>query len=176
LQIFIDYGVDWENAWEEHIRNWEPPSSSDRGATIIPMKEGRVDIRTIQEQLKHPYPDHVVTMCYYDLELEWVNSTYRGGEYFTDGSIYQVSEGEIASSDDLYRCEILEKQEDEMFVVRILPLDGYVDTPVVLDHYPATSVLVRTQKQSSDLGHVSRSFRHPIVIDDDMWPSQWKNN
>ena len=25
-EVFVDYGLAWEQAWENHIQNWKPPS------------------------------------------------------------------------------------------------------------------------------------------------------
>jgi hypothetical protein len=139
------------------------------------LDAGELDVRTLNEQLTNPYPENIITLCYYDLEAEWVNATYRGNEYHADGATYEVKGGgDIQSSDSLYACEILAQQEDGILTVRILALEDYIETPVVLRNYPVSSVTFRMRKQSSDLQRLSGAFRHFIGIDDATFPSQWK--
>merc|ERR1712226_573657 len=27
-ELFLDYGDEWEEAWNEHVRNWQPPEGA----------------------------------------------------------------------------------------------------------------------------------------------------
>jgi len=163
--------VDWENAWEEHVRNWEPPAES----TYSPLKpwlNGDIEARTLEEQETNPYPENIMTGCYYDASRD-LDTTVEGNEYVADGSTFETDD-DVHSSNSVYACEIVDKQEDGKLVVRILYLEGFVDTPVVLKNYPSSSVTFRMRKLSSDQ-HLPGTFRHPIGMDDDMFPSQWKD-
>ena len=171
-QIFIDYGIEWENAWDEHVRTWEPPSSESEYIHLKPLLQGEIEARTLEEQKTNPYPENIITGCYYDATQELVDSSLVENEYVADGSTY-VTEDDIHSSNSIYACEIVDKQEDGKLTVRILYLESYVDTPVVLKNYPLASVTFRMRKLSSDQ-HLPGAFRHHIGIDDDIFPPQWK--
>jgi len=140
---------------------------------LKPLLKGEIDIRTLEEQRINPYPENIMTGCYYNAEDDLVDSTLVDDEYHADGSMYNFDE-DIHSSTSIYACEILSKQDDGKLVVRILYLEGYVDTPVVLRNYPASSVTFRMRRLSSDQ-HLPNVFRHHIGIDDAIFPSQWKD-
>ena len=134
--------------------------------------DGRADIRSLDEQRTNPYPENIITCCFYDVEADWVDVSIVGNEYLADGSMYLVKD--INSSDDVYACQIVEKQEDGNLIVRMLHLDDLIDTPVVLKNYPVTSVTFR-MKRTLHVQNIPGLFRHHIEIDDGMFPSQWKD-
>jgi len=66
-EVLLDYGHDWANAWESHVKSWK---SRDKGIYHISAetmnKDGKYFIlRTRQEQKSNPYPSDVFTSCYY---------------------------------------------------------------------------------------------------------------
>lgn len=127
----------------------------------------------MEEQETDPYPENIITGCYYDATQELVDSTYIENEYHADGSMFAYDD-DIHMSNSIYACEILRKQDDGNLTVKILYYEGFVDTPVVLRNYPLSSVTFRMRQRSSDQ-HLPGVFRHAIGIDDSMFPSQWKD-
>jgi hypothetical protein len=140
---------------------------------LTPWLQGDSDIRTLEEQVTNPYPENIMSACYYESFRELVDSTLEGNEYWADGSTYTAPVDKDTSS-NIFACEIMEKQEDGNLTVRILYLEEYVDTPVVLTNYPASSVTFRMKKRTTDQ-HLPGAFRHHIGIPDDIFPSQWKD-
>jgi hypothetical protein len=137
------------------------------------MLHGEIEARTLEEQETNPYPENLMTGCYYNAADELVDSTQVDDEYHADGSMFDF-EQEIHSANSIYACEILSKQDDGKLVVRILPLEDFVDTPIVLRNYPLSSVTLRMRRRSTDQ-HLAGTFRHAIGIDDSIFPSQWKD-
>ncbi|KAL3771033.1 hypothetical protein ACHAWO_013211 [Cyclotella atomus] len=82
-EILIDYGEEWQQAWDEHMKNWEaiPPekdfnnltlwtekTSSNRGKAGYVRAEVfnsdlKTPIRTVEEQVYDPYPHCVELQC-----------------------------------------------------------------------------------------------------------------
>ena len=69
-EVFIDYGEEWQNAWDEHVKKWEPISKesdltrwtekrdtpSGDPVTVYELNKKYVPVRTWAEQQANPYP------------------------------------------------------------------------------------------------------------------------
>ena len=54
----MDYGPEWEEAWNEHVRTWKPPLGSDY---VYPRDMDLTEpFRTEKEQEKEPYPENLM--------------------------------------------------------------------------------------------------------------------
>ena len=73
IQIFIDYGNEWEDAWNQHVKEWQPEDNSDdfvdasrwncfggNDCKQVPR------IRTEEEQDILPYADNVDMYCFFN--------------------------------------------------------------------------------------------------------------
>lgn len=70
-ELFLDYGEDWEKAWEKHVEEWKPPLDADKYVYPAEMDETQ-QLRTVGEQKSKPYPDNLVSMC---LTPDWSSRT-----------------------------------------------------------------------------------------------------
>ncbi len=172
LQIFIDYGEEWENAWEKHVEEWEAPESTDDYVPVRTMIDSG-DFRSLEEQETNPYPSNVQLVCYFDEcpaegdEWEGDEEETMDGRYFE--SIYGVDDGE----DYLYPCDIVEKSSDSDDVFDAVRVHCTGKSSVMLTSYPKESVTFRMKRYMSDQ-HLPGAFRHHIGIDDEIFPPQWK--
>lgn len=82
-EVLINYGDEWQKAWDEHVKNWEPiPVESDYNNLTLWAKPGETNngktgyvraeelnndiasgVRTVEEQIKDPYPKSVLIQC-----------------------------------------------------------------------------------------------------------------
>lgn len=82
-EVFINYGDEWQKAWDEHVKNWEaiPPEKDYNNLTLWAQetamssgKDGYVraevfntqiktPIRTVDEQKTDPYPQSLELQC-----------------------------------------------------------------------------------------------------------------
>ncbi len=74
-EIFIDYGIEWEEAYLDHVKNWQPPKEGSGFESYTSVKkmnemQGDAPFRTIKEQDDQPYPDNIMTVCYKLYELD----------------------------------------------------------------------------------------------------------
>mmetsp|Transcript_4592 Transcript_4592/g.6515 ORF Transcript_4592/g.6515 Transcript_4592/m.6515 type:complete len:636 (+) Transcript_4592:185-2092(+) len=169
-EIFIDYGLDWENAWKDHLASWEPPKKDggwDNHTPIRRMK--KEDLRTTEEQKENPYPENVQFVCFYngDEEEEDEEEEDSDAEYEESGKEY-ISD-DILVENTVFPCDLetLDKASGSATV--------YIPSKrLTLKDYPTVSILFRQRQYTSDQ-HLPKAFRHPIGIDDSLFPDQWKN-
>ena len=200
----MDYGLEWENAWESHVENWKPPAEgsgfeSHTSATLANLKiPVEVSLTGVREE--HSPAGDVFTACVYaqddeDEYEEWVSERESEDEwkeldthkiikiFGRDGSQH----GPPHFDGDFWPCSIvaLSKDDDDddevSYVVRIFQSKTHPRTvwqeeglPRILVDYPPTSVRYFTKPYKSDQ-HLPGAFRHPIEIRDDSFPEQWKN-
>jgi hypothetical protein len=83
LQVFVDYGIEWEQAWERHVENWKPPNEKDRIEPWVSAKEANEQgepiyewmiARNIRHEMAHPY---LFTACQYWTTDEDYHADYR---------------------------------------------------------------------------------------------------
>ncbi len=168
LKIFIDYGEEWENAWEKHVEEWKAPESTDDYVPVRTMINSG-DFRSLEEQETNPYPSNVQLVCFYDEcprveEDDGEEKTIYGKNF---KSMYGVDSGE----DSLYPCDILEKSSD-FFNVRVFCT---AESSIMITSYPKGSITFRMKRYTSDQ-HLPGVFRHHIGIEDKIFPPHWKNN
>ena len=200
----MDYGPEWEKAWESHVENWKPPAEgsgfeSHTSVTLanlkIPVEVSLTDVRE-----EHSPEGNVFTACVYrqddeDEYEEWFSEQEYEDEwkeqdtseiikiFGRDGSQH----GEPDFNGDFWPCSIValsrddDDDDDVSYVVRIFQNKSHPRTawqeeelPRILVDYPPTSVRYFTKPYKSDQ-HLPGAFRHPIEIRDDSFPEQWKN-
>ena len=162
-EIFIDYGDEWEMAWQEHVRNWKPPpGSNDYQPSSILNEMDEAIIRTMAEGSYNPETDK-------HLYCREIFREYAGAEDESDFDFqacraldrYVDSDGEYRYIVETY-TEVqgpYECHEENNFIIFDLPRDGFNfrDALYSLDH---------SQKWA---------FRHDIRIPDEIMPESWKN-
>ena len=78
-EVLIDYGQEWEEAWNEHVSNWVPETYhvdssmfnciDDKSCMSTPP------IRTKEEQLDEPYPENLSLFCFFNETDERMDET-----------------------------------------------------------------------------------------------------
>eukprot|EP00957_Ditylum_brightwellii_P036722 2781209-Ditylum_brightwellii.AAC.1 len=64
-EITLDYGHEWETAWNDHVRGWYPVAGAEQYTPSYVMDDVVTLLRTEEEQRSHPYPDNIITSCFY---------------------------------------------------------------------------------------------------------------
>ena len=61
-EIFLDYGDEWEAAWQDHLSNWKPEPDADQYISADEMNRNNPEeLKTEFEQLIDPYPPNVAS-------------------------------------------------------------------------------------------------------------------
>jgi hypothetical protein len=202
-EVFIDYGIEWEKAWDEHVKNWEHPatSSSNQDSWISAKQANDMDgdildtmvtgeLRTTSE---HPY---LFTGCQY-----WASAQDEHEIFQKEANWTKLSDEEIldlyadgSSNKDSFRgykvhldytywpCSILKQSgsDSRAYTVRIhqSPFEDEQpwekqNVPRLVTNYPREAIHYFVKPNMSDQ-QLDGAFRHPIGIPDGMFPTQWK--
>lgn len=164
-ELYLDYGPEWEDAWQEHVKKWKPNTDS----YIYPadMDLSR-PFRTIEEQLKEPYPDNLATVCFqgeWDLEE---NEPVEWGEpkFWTEAMLYcHILKREKVNTTGSYLYEV-----SLGYHSRPHPLD---DKRYISKKVPQKAISFVDKPYHSDM-HLTNAFRHPIGISDELMPEHWR--
>jgi len=197
-EVFIDYGEEWEDAWEEHVAKWKEPSdeTDEDGITAKEAneQEGPLELLVSGDLRKVPEHPRLFTGCRYyttnaDRHRVWNRRDPSWREWDDDEILKDFSddgsryEGNYSSHGDntYWPCSILREEKDGSYTVRIHQAAWASelrwhrnDLPRLLSNYPRDSIHYFVQPYASD-HHLSGVFRQPIGIPDEIFPKQWKN-
>lgn len=73
-EVTLDYGREWEKAWQDHAmrveenRRIDEADGNSRRVSAAEMNHRQEEPRTIFEQVDDPYPDNIATVCHYDFQ------------------------------------------------------------------------------------------------------------
>jgi hypothetical protein len=159
-EIFMDYGDEWEEAWNEHVRTWTPPEGAeDYVHTTEWAKEPY--FRTEKELESNPYPPNFNMMC---------QESYRVGP---DGGYEWVAL--LHDGPERVYCNVLERSEGRTapyaYTVSMKLAEG---DEIQVTGVPKSGIFLYDKAFSADW-HLPNAFRHPIAIPDDIFPESWIN-
>lgn len=191
-EIFIDYGQDWEQAWNSHLEYWSEqypysvPSKWPRKAadTAELYKDQPFPIR-VQIGMK-PYPTGVVTACFLiDSPTDPPDGQPHRNSLGNDILIWQGPpsvDGLRASG--LNVCDLIDRKPlynvDNMIVsynyTILTRLKDQTDSQnlVQVENVPHYAVTFVDRPYTSDI-YATGAFRHWIGIDDKIFPQAWRN-
>jgi hypothetical protein len=192
-EITIDYGTDWQDAWEKHVENWD---SGGINRSAAELNESEKEIRTIFEGSYHP----VATACHYrylgegnsdgdtdnlDPELE-TNLPYieavatewkdLGGRQTMSGDTFRpcvvLARHPASSTDD---------EDEDTYTVQMHNRGGpyeFDSIPEEKPHFvkgiPRRAILFVDIPESSTQQN-AKTFRHEIGVLGELWPDAWKD-
>ena len=201
--MFLDYGADWEEAWEKHTKNWKP---SERPKDWITAVEANAETDRIlpdfiagdlRGSVEHPY---LFTACQYRITKGDRKDPYASrnkkwqdlsddeilAKYAEKGDAFGYPNADLGygKHDDTshWPCTVLlQEKEEGRYTVRIHqnPWEDDMgweknDVPRILSGYHRSNIHYFVQPYQSDQ-QLPGAFRHPLGIPDDMFPDQWKN-
>ena len=177
-ELLLDYGADWERAWQLHVQRWKPtPHAQDY---VYPAEIDETEIlRTLQEQKADPYPANLATMCTVanwdrqrDKLLEWTEPT------------------EWAWWEGMAYCHIMEKELDPHgtgdFVYTVNLVFSYnprkihynpdipYDKRFIDKHVPRRAIRF-VEIPYLDDEHLPNAFRHPMEFPAHLVSDAWRN-
>jgi len=107
-EVFLDYGIEWEDEWEYHIKTWKYvksiPSTIHETASVSPLETYKsvyemnlnklVELKTMKQLIDSPYPDNIQTACIYteyeDSDEKKNNSVEDLGRFSDHTPLYEV--------------------------------------------------------------------------------------
>ena len=175
-EILLDYGKDWEDAWNSHVSNFIPYQGSHRYTSANQIKYNE-SIRTKEEQLNHPYPQNIMFKCFF--KKIWTRNDIKEKGFHRRTRPFHKDDFDGS----LKPCEILQRYEidgETYYTVKILikkvskskKLSNIIKPQIT--HMPRTAIQITDKMYTTDI-HLKNAFRHPIGIPDEIFPSKWIN-
>ncbi len=159
-EVFIDYGDEWDEAWKEHVANWEPPAHAE--GYVHSSKFKAEYLRTEYELEEDPYPWNLQTLC---------TDSYAVRD---EVSVYVESYFDTDSAKSL-PCRVLGRQKDgENYTYTVELQFGDDDTEIVDGYIRGESGVQLYDIAYSSMWHMKEAFRHKLAVPDDMFPENWK--
>lgn len=173
-EVFIDYGSEWQAAWDDYKQNWD---SQYKENPEWPLKADDMKVlyrdkpfKTMEELKTDPYPKGIRTACF----VEW--------EELPDGVPRVTEKGkDIASwiAPKEYKDFVGSKMFDCRVKKRSEQLEnGLWNYTVIGDmqiqNTPHSAIMFVDSPYTSDIHH-KEAFRHPIGIPDEIFPQAWRD-
>lgn len=174
-EIMMDYGKEWEEAWNKHVSEFFPFESSYNYTSAFELSGEKV-IRTEIEQRNNPYPSNILLLCKYtNLWSDEVNApegyvftrSFRSSDMEGTITPCEIISRETINGEDYYTANILNSKYNKE---NIIP-EGETHH---LSLIPRHAIKFEDVAYTSDT-HLTNAFRHPIGIPDDIFPPIWMN-
>ena len=179
-EIFLDYGPEWEDAWQEHMTRWEAQEVATTTSTLPwdhAIKEICDDhVRTLREQEKDPFPEHLSTACVFR-ESKDDNNKFEA--FDSDGYLMWNSENH---NHCVRPCDITYRSDDGMHY-RAIVYNGLVKSHpecilsstegVEVSNIPRDRIILAYKAYMSPIHTTSRVFRHEIGAPEGFFPPSW---
>lgn len=176
-EVFIDYGEEWDAAWEEHVRNWRSPCHGSRMSSLFIAEMN--DDKFFPKY--HEWSDDHFSVCAQQEYSEFVETkpiTAEGKENQDSSTqhpqeITLEDEGFKYSSSDARRvpCKIV-KADPETETFKVILFYAHRSEVEIHPSMPEKDLEFLPKPYRSDM-HLSGAFRHEIKIPDDMFPRHW---
>lgn len=163
-ELFLNYGVAWQKAWDQHLKNWKPSRNSK--AYVYPEDvDNKLPLKTVQEE---PVPtNNLVTICWTDnwdrekgSTMEWKRPTTYD---WPEGTTY---------------CHILERNDEtKEYTVALdfhsTPRPYNPDQPHYIDTKVAREAISWVEPPYTSDMHLPNAFRYPIALPPNLSPEKW---
>ena len=166
-EILIDYGDEWEEAWQRHVREYDPPRRM-----YVPAFElnnmADLRIRTVEEG---DYEKDGVYMFCRERYLKLAGFEPKETSTFED----------TEEEKPLHPCRVSRRINDDSYVAEILERHSNGDRGTrddvvkhVLMDIPRDAFYFKDGSYQRE-HHKEWSFRHEMRIPDSMFPDAWRN-
>jgi hypothetical protein len=168
-EILLDYGDEWELAWQKYVRTWEPVEDAESYVSAEQLNREQARLQTEFEQMKYPNPSNVglkFNMAFRKPEA-WKSHLKLGGDLL----VFKEDEGEGNVG-----CEILRYKEVDgrIFYTAVITDEDKRNENTLVEEAPREAFHFVDRPYTSDM-FLTNAFRHDIRIPDDMFPEAWKN-
>ena len=175
-EIVMDYGEEWQEAWEEHVKRWEGmelPTAWPIRANDMNQKvhyEGQ-PFKTPEELKEEPYPENLSLVAF----LMIVDSDNAGTE--EDPKEWgEPEDGTTYDAENLFSLEIMSREEEEGSYTYVVEWKNNKGQSTYVTGVPHDAIIFVDNPESGDQFMNGLSFRHYIGIPDDVFPQgAWRN-
>ena len=178
-EILIDYGIEWETAWQDHVANFDVPR---RGYLPAFEMNNRVDlqIKTIHE-IDYEHGEGIFTFCRETI----VNMALGQKNALFVNTTIQV-DVEDPEEEECYPCRVVHRNHDNSYIAEIFSRETKnhvsglweVDNDTVkyvLFDVPRDTFYFQDSPYERD-HHQYWTFRHDMRIPDEILPDAWRDS
>jgi len=182
-EIFIDYGKEWVDAWNNHIERWEKEGTTESHISASVMNTNKAEIKLSSEtDGKHV---HYSYLCELEPFARDEDPNFEADtpeeDYHANPSLNRDNWDNHTSMMYLknqfiwwWPCVVESKnQRNDLFTVRVLQrsAEDHNNRPTIrlLKNFPRDSIKFIDKPYHSDQ-HLSNAFRHYIPISDEIFP------
>ena len=171
-EIFLDYGDEWEAAWQQHVKEWKPVEGADTYVSAFEMNQ-KVDhvFRTEFEQMRNPYPPNLILKFH-----KYFRNDEKRRTWLEQHPLPFTKPLNLWMESRSLRCDVLRYSlvgKRVLYTIAI-PRNDDDDTWVLLEDVPQEAIFFQDRPHTTDI-FLENAFRHDIRIPDEMFPEQWKN-
>jgi SET domain len=176
-EVLLDYGDEWESAWNHLVLNWKPVTGSENYVSAAQLnKQVRIDgqrLRTVfEESREQHYPVNVDMQCdtaflHNQADVELATAVGRLDKYLEETDLEWLP------------CEILryKRNKDGQYLYAVYMYERTDDgarNNHLLEDLPWLAFHFVDRPYTSD-AHLPNAFRHDIRIPNEIFPEPWKN-
>jgi hypothetical protein len=178
-EVFIDYGLEWETAWKEHVSNWRSPCQTGKRklsmSAIIDMNNDKHNSSHHEWSIDHfvvcsragnstdfetIYISNISTSLW---KGKLVTKEYEGINVGDEGFVY------ASYGNRRHPCKIRNRADSPNFEAILFFSSFAIE---IHRNMSEGNIEFIPKPYRSDM-HLPESFRHEINIPDDIFPSHW---
>jgi hypothetical protein len=171
-EVFLDYGDDWERAWQEHVKAWKPVKKAAEYVSAAQLDEDQfARLQTVFEALEKPFSNSVDLTCNSAFRNKMWKKAYAKGELekFLD-----------KANGELFPCDILRYRESKhngttYFYTVVLYDEDDEERKIMIDDMPREGIKFIDRPYTTDM-FLENAFRHDIRLPDEIFPEAWRNS
>lgn len=171
-EVFLDYGDDFEEAWQHHVATWKPVEGA----------EDYVSANMLNSNKESPFPTEfeMIDRPNHNVEL-WCNNAFSNGrwkEHYKAGTLEKFL-GD-SPNNQIYPCDIVRREPDDdgnyMYTVVLFSEGerGSHELVSKIKDVPREAMQYYDRPYTSDF-FLENAFRHHIGIPDEIFPKAWMN-
>ena len=187
-EILLNYGEQWQKAWDDHLKQWTIPEDADKYIPANKITEVTHPILYTKEE-QNNYPANLMTACHilwsrkFSFYEEAIEEGADSSALFTD--IWEERQDTFFHQYNLRPCDILSRQKNNKgnFVYSVQVFNGPSEEDdsmleagekLIVSNVPRRAISFVDRPFTTDQ-HLPKVFRHPIIIPDELFPEAWKD-
>jgi hypothetical protein len=183
-EIFLDYGQEWQDAWNAHYDKWSHTHTHKHTHTQKPWPLKAEDMKrayqnkpleTRETSLNNPYPSTVGTACFVKAKDFPDGFPMVSKEHYSITQWYEPATWDQYNGDQLFIVDIISRTPapSHYFNYTLLARVG-PDHIEQVENVPHAACTFVDKPYSSDV-FAPDAFRHSIGIIDSHFPQQWRD-
>ena len=170
-EVFLDYGRQFEEAWQHHIQTWKPFELADQYESAEDLNRRQDRLKTKRQLELDPYPNNVVLKfnVVFSDPKGWKTALYAGESMDAFKAQYHT---------EYIPCQVLKYTKSYggfgFYSAIVYNVDNPLHEGQLIKEAPREAFLFHEVPYTADV-FLRNTFRHEIGIPDDIFPDSWKN-